>query len=156
MAVAPRPWQVAPARPKKSRPLTVVRPTVQPLPSRLPEKAVPPLLQTLYLGKHVTQWVAIASVAAAMGLYAGKAYSQKTWSESFEHLLQLQEYETHLVATSAGLEEYFREQADGGGSGLVSPTPAHSLYIPQPTRVSLPEPPTVEATHPREQSPIGY
>ena len=156
MAVAPRPWQVAPTRQKKTRPLTVIRPAVQPLPSRSSKTAVPPLLRILQIGSHVTQWVAIASVTTAMGLYAAKAYSQKNWSDSFEHLLQLQEQETQLVSTSASLGEYFREQAAASASGLVFPTPAYDLYVQQPIQVSLPPAPATEQPHPREASPVGY
>ncbi|MBV5261571.1 hypothetical protein FLX56_24470 [Synechococcus moorigangaii CMS01] len=156
MAVAPRPWQVAPTRPKKSRSLAVVRPTVHPLPSPAVVKKSSPLLQTLQVGKQLTQWVAIASITTAVGLYAGKAYTQKNWSEAFQQLLQLQEHEAHLIATNASLSEHFRQQAAQPSAGLIDPTSAHNLYLPKPTEVKLPEAPAAKSVHPREQAPVGY
>lgn len=156
MAVAPRSWQVSPPRPQKPRPLAVVRPTVQPLPSPPDIDLIPLSIRMLRLSKQMTQWLAIASVTTAMGLYAGKAYNQKGWSESFQHLLQLQDREARLVVTSASLGEYFRQQAAQPSTELVDPTPAHNLYIPAPDQVSLPPVPTEATVSPREQSPIGY
>ncbi|ANV88044.1 hypothetical protein [Picosynechococcus sp. PCC 7117] len=156
MAVAPRPWQVSPSRPQKSRPLKMVESKVRSLPARPEQPSTTPLVQTLRISKQVTQWVAIAAVTTAMGLYAGKAYYQKGWSEAFSHLLQLQDYEADLIATSASLGEFFQHQAEQPTAGLVAPTPAHSVYVKTPAQVSLPAAPQDTLPHVREQSPIGY
>lgn len=133
-----------------SKPQTVIRPAAQAVPRTSIQ------VKLFSMGQRFTQFLAIASVATAVGLYASTVHSQKVWGEEFEKLVQLQDHENRFVAVSESIKEQAIEQIDQVPVPLVTPTPQQTLYVPIPKAVQLrPETPP-RITPIDNQAPIGY
>ena len=168
MAVAPRPWQT-PALPVRPRKRQVVRrrpksATITPAP---PLRVAPPVknipahssnfqLKLLAMGQRLTQFLAIASVTTAVGLYACTVYNQNVWSDSYAKLDRLQDDERSFVTNNESLKQQYIDQAESEGTDLVTPKPEHNVFVPAPKSVKLrPQPePTLQPID--NQTPIGY
>jgi hypothetical protein len=108
------------------------------------------------MGQRLTQFLAIASVTGAVGLYACTVYNQKIWGKEYAQLTRLQEDERGMVTSNEGIKEQLIEQADQPDMGLSSPTPNQNLYIPTPKALPL-RPQTAPTQAPIDnQAPIGY
>ncbi|NJN72600.1 MAG: hypothetical protein HC799_07185 [Limnothrix sp. RL_2_0] len=166
MAVAPRPWQTPQlsvksrrfkSRANKPARMPLARPA-KPVPIR--KAASAPLSSTkikvFAMGQRLTQFLAIASVATAVSLYACTVYNQKIWGKEYAQLTRLQEDERGMVTSNEGIKEQLIEQADQPEIGLSSPTPDQNLYVPAPKALPL-RPQAASSQAPIDnQAPIGY
>lgn len=108
------------------------------------------------MGQRLTQFLAIASVTMAVGLYASTVHSQKIWGKEYAKLVQLQDDESRFIATSESLKEQVVEQTKTPEVGLVPASPNQNLYIHAPKTVAL-RPQTPPKLKPIENNaPIGY
>ena len=108
------------------------------------------------MGQRLTQFLAIASVTGAVGLYACTVYNQKIWGKEYAQLTRLQEDERGMVTSNEGIKEQLIEQADQPEMGLSSPTPNQNIYVRTPKAAPL-RPQAAPNQAPIEnQAPIGY
>lgn len=169
MAVAPRPWQT-PQHPTQSRqqkrpvPPSKSPRTVVPIKKKrttasksIASSARPSLfVQFFSMGQQFTQFLAIAGVTVAVGLYASTVHYQKVWSQEYDQLVQLQDDENRIVATNESIKEQFIEQTKAPETQLVTPSPKQDLYVPAPKAVKL-RPEVAPHQQPLESNaPIGY
>lgn len=169
MAVAPRPWQTpqlpAPKRRRQpmqhsatpvSQPPRVIRKAKTFQASSAPRPTVRTSLFLFAMGHRFTQFLAIAGVIAAVGLYAYTVYNQKVWSAAYSKLSRLQNDEREFVTNTETLKEQFIQQAAQPESTLVAPKPENNLYLPEPKTVKL-LPKAAPKTKPiYNTGPIGY
>ena len=171
MAVAPRPWQVAalPEVPRKRQSayrgskstvkIAPKRPPVHSLktttvPARKTKTRVK--LKLLAMGQRFTQFLAIATIGTAVGLYACTVYNQKAWGDAYSQLDQLRDDERGYVTNNESLKQQLREQSEDPSAALEMPKPEHNVFVPEPTAVKL-RPQTKPSLQPIDnQAPIGY
>ncbi|MGB2924041.1 MAG: hypothetical protein WBB82_01960 [Limnothrix sp.] len=167
MAVAPRPWQVtSPQLPVKSRRykqrINAPRPIILKQPAKpvvIKKSTVAPpqtKLKVLAMGQRFTQFLAIASVTTAVGIYACTVYNQKIWGAEYAQLTRLQENERGMVTSNEGIKEQLIEQADKPEMALETPTPGQNLYIPTPKAAPLRPQAAPNQVPIDNQAPIGY
>ncbi|WP_414565681.1 MULTISPECIES: hypothetical protein [unclassified Anabaena] len=122
--------------------------------------AAPFWLLRLYTSHRYSSIVAFLLVNATLVVYGLTVYSQDLWGQGYRKLQDFQLYERQLTTTNATLKNQMAEEAEKQTSGLVSPTPARTLFLPTspPSASSLPTPATMPnlATPQQTSSPLGY
>ncbi|WP_052128553.1 hypothetical protein [Neosynechococcus sphagnicola] len=74
-------------------------------------------------------------VIAVLGVYGWSVYSQRLWSQQFEHLQTLQRQERQLTAANEALKNQMAEMALRPSAGLIPPSPTKTIFLkPLPTR----------------------
>lgn len=174
MAVAPRPWQVAalPEVPRRRKSVqrgaksvkSVVRLAPRQAPTHASKATTVPApqpktkanLKLLAMGQRFTQFLAIATVGTAVGLYACTVYNQKAWGDAYSQLDQLRDDEQSYVTNNESLKQQFREQSEEPSAALAMPKPEHNVFVPEPPAVTL-RPQAEPSLQPiNSQGPIGY
>ena len=171
MAVAPRPWQVAAlsAPSRKRKPVHRSRKSVVRIaPSRPPVRSIKTTavqapktktkanLKLLAMGQRFTQFLAIASIGTAVGLYACTVYNQKAWGDAYSQLDRLRDDERGYVTNNESLKQQLLEQSEAPGANLEMPKPEHNVFVPEPPAVTL-RPQAEPSLQPiNNQAPIGY
>ncbi|AFZ23534.1 hypothetical protein Cylst_1237 [Cylindrospermum stagnale PCC 7417] len=103
--------------------------------------------------------VAFLLVATTLVVYGWTVYSQELWSQAYRKLQNLQRHERQLTTTNATLTNKMAEEAEKPTAGLVSPTPAGTIFLPPASHTSKP---TSSNTTPNSEmqqqtlSPLGY
>ncbi|MEA5516087.1 hypothetical protein [Nodularia sp. UHCC 0506] len=92
--------------------------------------AAPFWLMRLYTSHRYSSVVTFLLVAITLCVYGGTVYSQKQWSQGYNRLQELQLHERYLTTTNAILKNKMAEEAEQVTSGLVSPTPAKTIFLP--------------------------
>ncbi|HYW21405.1 MAG TPA: hypothetical protein VE956_19315 [Nodularia sp. (in: cyanobacteria)] len=123
--------------------------------------AAPFWLLRLYTSQRYSSVLTFLLVTATLFLYGWTVYSQELWSQGYNRLQNLQLYERQLTTTNATLKNKMAEEAEQEAAGLVSPTPARTIFLPtaspsnhsDPTRLSTQ--PNLE-TQQNSASPLGY
>jgi hypothetical protein len=122
--------------------------------------AAPFWLLRLYTSHRYSSIVAFLLVSATLVVYGLTVYSQDSWGQGYRKLQNFQLYERQLTTTNASLKNQMAEEAEKQTSGLVSPTPARTLFLPTspPSASPLPTPETMPnlATPQQTSSPLGY
>lgn len=96
----------------------------------------------LYTSHRYSSVVTFLLVSATLFVYGWIVYSQQMWSQGYNRLQNLKLYERQLTTTNATLKNKMAEEAQEA-SGLVSPTPARTIFLPASPSFSSP------ATQPR-------
>ncbi|TVP60638.1 MAG: hypothetical protein EA343_16805 [Nodularia sp. (in: Bacteria)] len=117
--------------------------------------AAPFWLIRLYTSHRYSSVVTFLLVAATLVVYGWTVYSQELWSQGYNRLQNLQLHERQLTTTNATLKNKMAEEAEQETAGLMSPTPARTIFLPtvSPSYNS-------DATPPKTQQntllPLGY
>ncbi|MEA5503389.1 hypothetical protein VB735_09760 [Halotia wernerae UHCC 0503] len=122
-------------------------------------KTAPLWLLRLYNLHHYSSVVAFFLVAATLVVYGWTVYSQELWSQDYHRLQNLQRNERQLTTTNATLTNKMAEEAERPTTGLVSPTPARTIFLPPASHGSNPTPssePPKSETQQYIPSPLGY
>ncbi|WGV28096.1 hypothetical protein [Halotia branconii] len=122
-------------------------------------KAVPLWLLRLYNLHHYSSVVAFFLVGATLVVYGWTVYSQELWSQDYRRLQNLQRNERQLTTTNATLTNKMAEEAERPTTGLVSPTPARTIFLPPASDGSHLTPSSKTAKSQTQQyipSPLGY
>ncbi len=122
-------------------------------------KAAPLWLLRLYNLHHYSSVVAFFLVAATLVVYGWTVYSQELWSQDYRRLQNLQRNERQLTTTNATLTNKMAEEAERPTTGLVSPTPARTIFLPPASGGSNPTSPSGTPKSQTQQyipSPLGY
>ena len=116
------------------------------------------LLRLHTLHRH-SSIIAFLLVAAALVAYGCTVYTQEMWGKSYGRLQELQRHERQMTTTNATLTNKIAEEAEKSKMGLVSPTPANTIFLPSASDQSdVPSPstkPNSEIQSPTS-SPLGY
>lgn len=108
------------------------------------------------MGQRFTQFLAIASIGTAVGLYACTVYNQKVWGDAYAKLDRLRDDEQGFVTNNESIKQQLVEQSEASGTDLVTPKPDHNVFVPAPPAVKL-RPQTQPSLQPIDnQAPIGY
>jgi hypothetical protein len=123
--------------------------------------AAPIWLLRLYTSHRYSSILTFFLVAATLCMYGWTVYSQQLWSQGYHRLQNLQLHERQLTTTNATLKNKMAEEAEQEAAGLVSPTPARTIFLPaiSPSATSAPTPPSKPANvepQPNMVSPLGY
>ncbi|MBH8550806.1 hypothetical protein I8751_00045 [Nostocaceae cyanobacterium CENA357] len=130
-----------------------------PLPTVSPSKAAPLWLLRLYNLHQYSSVVAFFLVAATLVVYGWTVYSQELWGQDYRRLQNLQRNERQLTTTNATLTNKMAEEAERPTAGLVSPTPAKTIFLPPASHGSNPKPSNGTPKSETQQyipSPLGY
>ncbi len=131
-------------------------PVVRPFPRSRP---LPLWLKVLMVAQKGSLVVAFGMTAAALSVYSWTVYTQRTWSQTYHHLEQLQQDQRQLTMIGAVLEDRIVRQSENSDSGLVLPTSEHTIFL---TPTSVPSQPTDLSVNPMtvepatSQRPMGY
>lgn len=151
----------------------VAQPSLPPIPQKqettgatklpvMPSATAAPIwLLRLYTSHRYSSILTFLLVAATLCVYGWTVYSQQMWSQGYHRLQNLQLHERQLTTTNATLKNKMAEEAEKEAAGLVSPTPARTIFLPaaspsassNATRHSTPA--NVER-QPNILSPLGY
>jgi hypothetical protein len=151
----------------------VVPPSLPPIPQKqeTPDAANLPVMPTataapiwllrLYNSHRYSSILTFLLVAATLCVYGWTVYSQQLWSQGYHRLQNLQLHERQLTTTNATLKNKMAEEAEQEASGLVSPTPARTIFLPaaSPSATSNATPPSKPANvelQPNMVTPLGY
>ncbi|MCG6136997.1 MAG: hypothetical protein MET45_20570 [Nostoc sp. LLA-1] len=123
--------------------------------------AAPFWLLRLYTSHRYSSVVAFLLVSATLVVYGLTVYSQDSWGQGYRKLQDFQLYERQLTTTNASLKNQMAEEAEKQTSGLISPTPERTLFLPTsppPSASSQPIIPAVpnQAMQQQTSSPLGY
>ncbi|MDH6060201.1 hypothetical protein NWP17_07080 [Chrysosporum bergii ANA360D] len=123
--------------------------------------ALPLWLLRLYTSHRYSSVVTFLLVTATLCVYGWTVYSQQLWSQGYKKLQNLQLQERQLTTTNATLKNKMAEEAEKETSGLVSPTPAKTIFLPtgspsQSSGKTLLSTPGNAETHKPTPSPLGY
>jgi hypothetical protein len=145
-----------PLIPQKQETLDVVNLPVMPTATDAPI-----WLLRLYTSHRYSSILTFLLVAATLCVYGWTVYSQQLWSQGYHRLQNLQLHERQLTTTNATLKNKMAEEAEQEAAGLVSPTPARTIFLPatSPSATSDPTPSTTPANlEPQSNilSPLGY
>ncbi len=124
-----------------------------------PSKAAPLWLLRLYNLHHYSSVGAFFLVAATLVVYGWTVYSQELWGQDYRRLQNLQRNERQLTTTNATLTNKMAEEAERPTAGLVSPTPARTIFLPPASHGSNPKPSNGTPKSETQQyipSPLGY
>jgi hypothetical protein len=73
--------------------------------------------------------IAFLLVSATLVVYGWTVYSQHLWSSSYKKLQELQRDERQLTKHDEALKNRMAQEAEKPHSGLVSPTPANTIFL---------------------------
>lgn len=122
----------------------------------MPARAPKLQFKLLAMSQRFTQFLAIASISTAVGLYACTVYNQKVWGDAYAKLDRLQDDERGFVTNNESLKQQFIEQSETPETELVTPKPEHNVFVPAPQSVKL-RPQAKPTLQPIDnQTPIGY
>jgi hypothetical protein len=122
-------------------------------------EALPTWLLRLYTFHRYSSIVTFFLVAVALVVYGWTVYSQEMWSKDFRRLQNLQRNERQLTTTNAMLKNKMAEEAEKTTTGLVSPTPDRTIFLPSVSHTPHPKPAETKPNSPKQQptsSPLGY
>ncbi|MBH8565286.1 hypothetical protein I8748_24405 [Nostoc sp. CENA67] len=141
------------AMPKISKTSSVSLPT-------MPSSTASPLwLLWLYKSHRYTSVVAFLLVVATLVVYGWTVYSRQLWSQDLRRLDSLRLSERQLTTTNATLTNKMAEEAQKPTAGLVSPTPARTIFLRLPsgtTQSTTPSPTPNPQMQQPTSSPRGY
>lgn len=131
------------------------------LPMMSTSGAAPFWLIRLYTSHRYSSVVTFLLVVATLCVYGGTVYSQKLWSQGYNRLQDLHLHERQLTTTNATLKNQMAEEAEQETGGLVSSTPARTIFLPitspsySSDTIPLSTQPNLE-TGINTPSPLGY
>ncbi|MBD2386655.1 hypothetical protein [Cylindrospermum sp. FACHB-282] len=129
------------------------------LPIMSSSRSAPVWLLRLSILNRYSSSVAFLLVVATLVVYGWTVYSQELWSQAYRKLQNLQRHERQLTTTNATLTNKMAEEAERATAGLVSPTPAGTIFLPPVSRSSKPTSSNTTPNSSMQQqtlSPLGY
>lgn len=122
-------------------------------------KALPAWLLRLHSIHRYSSIAAFLLVAATLGVYGWTVYTQELWGQNYSRLQKLQRDERQITTTNATLTHKMAEEAESQAAGLVSPTPAKTIFlspVPHKPDVVIPSPTPNLQTQSLNSPRLGY
>lgn len=121
------------------------------------QSQAPVWLSPLLFIQRSSDIVTFVLVASTLSLYAWTVYTQQQWSQDYRKLENLQRDERHLTTTNAVIKDQLAQQAEKPATGLVSPSPANTIFLtPAPQRQARTNPNQTAHLEPATKNPLGY
>ncbi|MCX7596207.1 MAG: hypothetical protein N2235_21100 [Fischerella sp.] len=132
-----------------------------PVPDLNKQATTPLWLLRLYALHRHSVIVTFLLVTTTLIVYGWTVYSQQLWSQGYRKLQNLQRYERQLTTANEVLKNKMAQEAQKPAAGLVSPSPANTIFLPPAPKNSISTPSTSEPesnTQTQQQSltPVGY
>lgn len=119
--------------------------------------ANPIWLSPLLFIQRSSDIVTFVLVASTLCLYSWTVYTQQQWSQEYRKLENLQRDERHLTTTNAVIKDQLAKLAEKPATGLVSPSPANTIFLtPAPQRQVRSNPNQTANSEPVAKNPLGY
>ncbi len=93
-------------------------------------EAMPIWLLRLHSLQRYTSAITFLLVVATLVAYGWTVYSQQIWSQAYRKLLTLQRHERQVTITNNVLKSNMAADAENPNAGLVSPSPAGTIFVP--------------------------
>ncbi|WP_427159962.1 hypothetical protein ACQFX9_29000 [Aliinostoc sp. HNIBRCY26] len=116
------------------------------------------LLRLNALHRH-SSIIAFLLVSSVLAVYGWTVYAQELWGQNYRRLQNLQRYERQMTTTNATLKNKMAEEAEKSSTGLVSPSPANSVFLSTtspPTPLKSPDKKPTSETKQPTSSPMAY
>jgi hypothetical protein len=121
------------------------------------QRVTPAWLSPLLILQRSSDVVSFVLISATLALYSWTVYTQQQWAQEYHKLENLQRNERHLTTTNAVIKDQLAQQAEKPATGLVTPTPANTIFLPPaPQRKSSTAPTQMAAPEPAAKAPLGY
>jgi hypothetical protein len=121
------------------------------------QRPTPIWLSSLLLLKRSSDVITFLLVAATLTVYSWTVYTQQQWSREYRKLDNLQRNERQLTTANAVFKDQLAQQAESPSTGLVTPTPANTIFLPPaPQRQSHSAPTKTADPEPVAKTPLGY
>lgn len=120
-----------------------------------PSQVTPAWLRSLLLMQRGSSVVTFCLIAATLAVYAWTVYTQQMWAREYNKLEALQRNERQMTTANEVLKNQLAQQAERPGTGLVSPTPDKTIFLPPaPQRQSKVT--SAAIAQPASKTPLGY
>jgi hypothetical protein len=122
-------------------------------------KALPLWLLRLHSIHRYSSIAAFLLVAGTLTVYGLTVYTQELWSQGYSRLQKLQRDERQITTTNATLTHKMAEEAETPSAGLISPTPARTIFLsPLPQKPEVVSPSTTANPQAQPLNPprMGY
>ncbi len=104
-----------------------------------------------------TSVITFLLVTTTLIVYGWTVYSQHLWSSSYKKLQELQRDERQLTKHDETLKNNMAQEAEKPHSGLVSPTPANTIFLEESTPLSSQQiDKEFLQTQPQPSNALGY
>lgn len=121
------------------------------------QRVTPAWLSPLLILQRSSDVVSFVLISATLALYSLTVYTQQQWAQEYRKLENLQRNERHLTTTNAVIKDQLAQQAEKPATGLVTPTPANTIFLPPaPQRKSSTAPTQMADPEPAAKAPLGY
>jgi hypothetical protein len=132
-----------------------------PVPDLNKQATTPLWLLRLYALHRHSAIVTFLLVTATLIVYGWTVYSQQLWGKGYRKLQNLQRNERQLTTTNEVLKNKMAQEAQKPAAGLVSPSPADTIFLPPAPKNSNSTPSTSDPesnSQIQQQSltPVGY
>lgn len=121
----------------------------------LPSSEAPRWLGILTASQRGSTLVTLLLGAGLLAIYGWSVYSQRTWSQAYRQLSDLQREERELVTASETRKHQIALQAENPKTGLVRQVPANIIFLPPETLRQV-QPPEPQPAIGLVSSPMGY
>lgn len=158
----PLPSRGGSARPSQpsfnSAPVPFPSRTANPGVRRLPVKRPMPLwLRSLIALQRGSLVVVFLLAIATLVVYSGTVYTQHLWSSNYRKLKTLQRSEREMTAAEGTMKNYLAKQSERPGAGLITKTPATTIYLETaPKRPENVVPSVAPPSEKQPEKPLGY
>jgi hypothetical protein len=120
-------------------------------------QSTPAWLSPLLFLQRSSDILTFVLVSSTLTLYAWTVYTQQQWTQEYRKLETLQRDERHLTTTNEVIKNQLAQQAEKPSTGLVTPTPAKTIFLqPAPQRHSLATPTKAVDPELPSKAPLGY
>jgi len=114
-------------------------------------------LSSLLFLQRSSDVVTFILVATTLTIYSWTVYTQQQWTKEYQKLETLQRHERHLTTTNAVIKDQLAQQAENPATGLVTPTPANTIFLPPaPQRQAQTIPTSIAEAESKATTPLGY
>ena len=117
----------------------------------------PSWLSLLLFLQRSSDIITFLLIAATLTIYSWTVYTQQQWTREYRKLQTLQRQERQMTTANATLKDQLAQQAENVATGLVTPTPANTIFLPPaPQRSSHTTPTKVPDSQSSARTPLGY
>ncbi|NEQ21691.1 MAG: hypothetical protein F6K28_21245 [Microcoleus sp. SIO2G3] len=114
-------------------------------------------LSSLLFLQRSSDLVTFILVGTTLTIYSWTVYTQQQWTKEYRKLETLQRHERQLTTTNAVIQDQLAQQAENPATGLVTPTPGNTIFLPPaPQRQAQTAPTPTTEPESKATTPLGY
>jgi hypothetical protein len=151
------PVSVAPSSMRKGQKLSTAGRSERTATLPLSPRPEPIWLSSLLFLQRSSDLITFLLIAATLTIYSWTVYTQQQWTREYRKLETLQRQERQMTTANAAIKDQLAQQAESTATGLVTPTPANTIFLPPaPQRSSHTAPTKTADSQPAATTPLGY